>query len=432
MKRTFLLLMIFALLFAANAQTVQSPRCPSGNPLMVSQPGQILMDDFTITDSDGVTHNLYQTLAEGKTVFIDLFYTTCGYCQLYAPIIEEIYQNTGAGQGQIVFWGISDRNTNAQINAYKTQHGVTNPCAGTEGGGLQAHNKVIAGQNFQGWPTYVVVCPDGTVYFDPCYPPTVTGFDPSFEACAATVLTAAFSADTTALCGQGTVHFTDETVGDISSWSWTFQGGDPATSTEQNPAVLYSIPGTYDVSLTVTSGSNTNTESKTGFVNMYALPEVTLAGLPQLCYYDLPHTLTEGVPAGGVYQGEGVYEGTFYPDSTGIGTFTITYTYSDENGCTNSAQSQILVDECTGIAETQVVATVYPNPSQDGIFHFTNNGNSVVREYSVANALGKVVLEQKNVNKSTFSFSFSGNPKGVYFLKYLLDGKPQTVKLLIK
>ena len=32
--------------------------------------------DFTITDSDGVTWNLYDELALGKTVFLDLFFTT--------------------------------------------------------------------------------------------------------------------------------------------------------------------------------------------------------------------------------------------------------------------------------------------------------------------------------------------------------------------
>ncbi len=32
--------------------------------------------DFTITDSDGVTHNLYDELDAGNTVLIDLFFTT--------------------------------------------------------------------------------------------------------------------------------------------------------------------------------------------------------------------------------------------------------------------------------------------------------------------------------------------------------------------
>ncbi len=43
-----------------------------------SQTVKVLDDvgDFTITDSDGNTWNLYEQLALGKTIFIDLFSTT--------------------------------------------------------------------------------------------------------------------------------------------------------------------------------------------------------------------------------------------------------------------------------------------------------------------------------------------------------------------
>jgi thiol-disulfide isomerase/thioredoxin len=146
-------------------------------------------EDFTITTTDGYTRNLYNTLDSGKTVFVDLFFTTCTYCQLHAPVIEEIYQNHGAGQGNIEFWGISNNlfDTNHLIDEYKETYNITNPCAGFQGGGTTAHSIVIEGQNFLGWPTYVVICPDRTMYFDPVYPPTVTGFDPYFESCAATI-----------------------------------------------------------------------------------------------------------------------------------------------------------------------------------------------------------------------------------------------------
>lgn len=145
--------------------------------------------DFTITTTDGITRNLYNTLDSGKTVFVDLFFTTCGYCQEYAPVIEDIYQNTGAGQEDIVFWGISNNlgDPDAVIDQYRTNFNVTNPCAGPNGGGTTAHTTVISGQNFQGWPTYAVICPNRTLFFDPCYPPTVTGFDPYFGQCASLV-----------------------------------------------------------------------------------------------------------------------------------------------------------------------------------------------------------------------------------------------------
>lgn len=146
-------------------------------------------DDFTITTTDGITRNLYNTLDSGKTVFIDLFYTTCSWCQYYAPIIEEVYQNTGAGQEDIEFWGVSNNpyDPDSIIDLYKIDFNVSNPCAGPQGGGTTAHTIIISGQTFQGWPTYCVICPDRTLFFDPCYPPTVTGFDLYFATCAATI-----------------------------------------------------------------------------------------------------------------------------------------------------------------------------------------------------------------------------------------------------
>lgn len=146
-------------------------------------------DDFTITTTDGITRNLYNTLDSGKTVFVDLFYTTCSWCQTYAPIIEEIYQNTGAGQENIVFWGISNNlfDTNWVIDQYKLDYNVSNPCAGPWGGGTTAFSIIINGQNFYGFPSYCVICPDRTLFFDPCYPPVVDGFDPYFEQCAETI-----------------------------------------------------------------------------------------------------------------------------------------------------------------------------------------------------------------------------------------------------
>lgn len=44
-------------------------------------------------------------------------------------------------------------------------------------------------------------------------------------------------------------------------WSWSFPGGTPSTSNEQNPTVVYNNAGTYDVTLTVTTseGSDSHT-----------------------------------------------------------------------------------------------------------------------------------------------------------------------------
>ena len=81
-------------------------------------------------------------------------------------------------------------------------------------------------------------------------------------------LTANFTADYTTVCNGGTVNFSDLSSGMITTWNWTFEGGDPATSTEQNPSVIYNTPGTYDVSLEVGDGTNINTVTATDMITV--------------------------------------------------------------------------------------------------------------------------------------------------------------------
>jgi len=68
-----------------------------------------------------------------------------------------------------------------------------------------------------------------------------------------------------------TVAFTDTSIG-ATSWSWQF--GDGQTSTQQNPAHVYTDPGTYNVTLTINGGAATYT--RTGYIT------VTDSTLPSL------------------------------------------------------------------------------------------------------------------------------------------------------
>lgn len=59
-----------------------------------------------------------------------------------------------------------------------------------------------------------------------------------------------FTAPVTQFCTvPATVNFQDLSTGAVNSWSWNF--GDGATSTLQNPSHTYNTPGTYNVTLTV-------------------------------------------------------------------------------------------------------------------------------------------------------------------------------------
>lgn len=75
-----------------------------------------------------------------------------------------------------------------------------------------------------------------------------------------------FLASSTSICVGNTIGFTDLTTNQPTSWSWSFPGGTPASSTTQNPSVTYSTPGTYDVTLTATNGQGSDVETKLQYI----------------------------------------------------------------------------------------------------------------------------------------------------------------------
>jgi PKD repeat protein len=82
--------------------------------------------------------------------------------------------------------------------------------------------------------------------------------------------TADFSADITSGCPPSLlVHFTDLSTGNPVSWNWNFGNGN--ISTLQNPTAVYTNPGTYTVTLTVSGG---NTKTRTDYIILYQKPTV--------------------------------------------------------------------------------------------------------------------------------------------------------------
>ncbi|MBT7901377.1 MAG: PKD domain-containing protein, partial [Candidatus Marinimicrobia bacterium] len=63
-------------------------------------------------------------------------------------------------------------------------------------------------------------------------------------------------------------NFTDISGGSPTSWSWDF--GDGNTSSTQHPTHNYESPGAYTVSLTISDGIDSDTETKSDYINVTA------------------------------------------------------------------------------------------------------------------------------------------------------------------
>lgn len=80
--------------------------------------------------------------------------------------------------------------------------------------------------------------------------------------------TADFEADQVIVPIGCPVNFTDESMGVPFEWNWTFEGGTPATSTEQNPSgIVWNEPGNFTVSLIVSNPAGTDTITREAYIN---------------------------------------------------------------------------------------------------------------------------------------------------------------------
>ncbi len=130
----------------------------------------------------------------------------------------------------------------------------------------------------------------------------------------------------------------------------TLSAGFPAGGTYSGTGVTDGIfnpsvagAGTHAITYSYTDGNGCmNTASGNIIVN--PLPVVSLADLSGVCANAEAFSLSGGLPAGGTFSGTGVTAGIFSPSVAGSGTHAIVYSYSDGNGCTNSATKNIIVN----------------------------------------------------------------------------------------
>ncbi len=81
-----------------------------------------------------------------------------------------------------------------------------------------------------------------------------------------------FEASPTTICEGGQVDYTNLSQGTITSYTWTFEGGTPATSTEENPIVSYSSTGIYTTKLVISDGTQSDSLTRNDYIQVDAMP----------------------------------------------------------------------------------------------------------------------------------------------------------------
>ena len=260
------------------------------------------------------------------------------------------------------------------------------------------------------------------------------------------------------------VTFTNTTNLCIDAGVQTFGGGTPtggtysgAGVTDNGDGMTYTFnptvagTGTHTITYQFTNANNCS-ESASDQIEVFALPTVAFTAPTDICINaGVQAGLGGGSPMGGVYSGNGVMDngnGTydFDPMTAGAGVHTITYNFSDANGCSQMAMDNLEVfsepnvlftapdDLClnagiqTGLGGGTPTGGIYSGPgvTDDGngmTFSFDPSVvgagmHTIVYEFSVGNAcFGNAIVELEVFALPTVSISL---PDTIF----VIDGMP--------
>jgi PKD repeat protein/C1A family cysteine protease len=148
---------------------------------------------------------------------------------------------------------------------------------------------------------------------------------------------AAFSAAPTKGYAPLTVEFTDQSIGEIISWSWDFNGDGTEDSDEPNPEYTYPKEGIYSARLIVSNGELLDTLEKQDFITVKEPVVADFTGFPARGYVPLTVSFSDQ-SAGSVTSWSWDLNGDGQEDSddsnpefeyTGMGSYSVGLIVSD-------------------------------------------------------------------------------------------------------
>lgn len=268
----------------------------------------------------------------------------------------------------------------------------------------------------------------------------------------ATSLIADFTASPLVICEQEEVQFTDLSNGNVVSWEWTFIGGYPESSVEQNPIIWYGDAGEYDVTLTISDGSNTQSTTKTAYIKVATNPIIPdqPIGPTDVITLQTPFTIYETTSAnasnyswqlepenlGSIVAGDTLTQAKVYWEESN--SYVAQLSVKSENVCGESEYSEVLdiyVNWNTDISESLIDKPfiVLPNPN-NGQFALQFNNSLEVVQISLINSAG-IKIYQHNMKISgerrVMEFDQNNLKSGVYFIKIETENKQYFEKIMI-
>lgn len=232
-------------------------------------------------------------------------------------------------------------------------------------------------------------------------------------------------------CVPFTVEYKNQSTGTVDNYEWTFEGGTPATSNEQNPTVVYNSTGTFNVTLKVTNSAGDNEIVRNDYITVNEIAEG-----------NIEHTIldTLSVNFDGSVTGDpsATVEWNF-GDGNSSNQEDVVYTYSEpgtynvlfivNNECgSDTSTVEIMLDATSVVQEQLAKIRVYPNPAS-GMFTVDRLPNGALLK--ISDQLGQTVYDRRARSTRLDINSLNWSP-GVYYLKVYHQDEYHVYRVVIQ
>jgi PKD repeat protein len=233
-------------------------------------------------------------------------------------------------------------------------------------------------------------------------------------------------------CAPFEVQFENTSDGVIESIEWIFDGGSPATSSEENPIVTYNETGMYDVTLIVENAAGTNQYTRQQYIRVNTLPAAEVSFEKQSEFtIDFESELEEALTVDFRWEfgdsSESLDEDpthTYAED----GTYEVLFIWSNNCGVdTITLEVEII---STSVVETQRPSIrMFPNPTLDKV---SLDGLPVGAQISIYDMNGKEMYSLREVASSRQQLRLVDFSAGMYIVTITHEGFVERKKLVVK
>lgn len=151
----------------------------------------------------------------------------------------------------------------------------------------------------------------------------------------------------TTFCQGGTVVLNANSGAGLT-YQWRNNGNNISSAT--NASYIANATGSYSVVVTNSIGCTATSTATAVTVN--PIPTVSFSGLSNFINYYANPSMVNGNPSGGSFTGPGISGTSFNPQTAGLGISTITYSYTNGDGCSNTASQNTIVYDTLGVVCT--------------------------------------------------------------------------------